>query len=151
VSAQGGLQMGVGCCRGVSGRSAEGAFYTGQGIHDTVAPRSRADSQLLRLERDPSLVAARAGIKASSPVRTMEFSLHLPSRLSPSGCRLKKDRLWSCSGRTSRYIRPLLAQHQANQATHRSMNTSNTILGTLIAELPSIVFFGILFTATLII
>jgi hypothetical protein len=31
------------------------------------------------------------------------------------------------------------------------MNTSNTILGTLIAELPSIVFFGILFTATLII
>jgi len=31
------------------------------------------------------------------------------------------------------------------------MNTSKTLLGAVIAELPSIVFFGILFTATLLV
>jgi hypothetical protein len=31
------------------------------------------------------------------------------------------------------------------------MNTSTTLLGVILSELPSIVFFGILFTATLIV
>jgi hypothetical protein len=31
------------------------------------------------------------------------------------------------------------------------MNTSNTLLGAVISELPSIVFFGVIFTITLIV